>query len=114
MNVKQEDHFRLEELRRIQAETCKIFGNEKRLLILECIWDRQVPFSRLLELTGLDKVTLSQQTAIMRRNGILRSERTSDGLVFGIANPKTLEAFQLMREVVIEKITKDSGLLDKG
>lgn len=108
------ERYRLEELRRIQAETCKIFGSDKRLLILECIWDRQVPFGRLLQLTGLDKVTLSQQTAIMRRKGILRSERTSEGLVFCVANPKTLKAFRLMREVILDKISKDSDLLEEG
>lgn len=103
--------YRLEELRRIQAETCKTFGNDKRLLILESIWDRKVPYSELLQKTGLDKVTLSQQTAIMRRKGIIRSERTHEGLVFSVVNPKILDAFNLMREVVIDKIRMDSELL---
>ena len=62
-------------------------------------------------ITDLDKVTLTQQTAFMRRKGILKGERTADGLVFSIANPKTLKAFILMREVVIDKIKKDSELL---
>ena len=103
--------LKLEELRNIQAETCKTFGNPKRLLILESIWDKQVPYKRLLEVTGLDKVTLTQQTAFMRRKGILRGERTSEGLVFSVSNPKILNAFAIMREVVIDKIKKDSELL---
>jgi DNA-binding transcriptional ArsR family regulator len=103
--------YRMEELRRIQAETCKAFGSDKRLLILESIWDRKVPYGELLQKTGLDKVTLSQQTAIMRRKGIIRSERTPEGLVFSVVNPKILKAFTLMREVVIDKIRKDSELL---
>lgn len=103
--------YRLEELRKIQAETCKTFGNDKRLMILECIWDRKVPYSELLQQTGLDKVTLSQQTTIMRRKGIIQSERAPEGLVFSIVNPKILKAFDLMREVVIDKIRKDSELL---
>ena len=100
-----------EELRNIQAETCKTFGNPKRLLILESIWDKQVPYTKLLEVTGLDKVTLTQQTAFMRRKGILKGERTSDGLVFSISNPKILQAFGIMREVVIDRIKKESELL---
>lgn len=102
---------KLEELRRIQAETCKTFGNPKRLLILESIWDRQVPYKKLLELTGLDKVTLTQQTAFMRRKGIITGERTAEGLVFSVSNPKILQAFDIMRAVVIDKIKKDSELL---
>ena len=47
----------------------------------------------------------------MRRKGILKGERTSEGLVFSISNPKILTAFGLMREVVIDKIKKDSELL---
>jgi ArsR family transcriptional regulator len=102
---------KLEELRNIQAETCKTFGNPKRLLILESIWDKKVPYKKLLEMTGLDKVTLTQQTAFMRRKGILKGERTSEGLVFSVSNPKILSAFAIMREVVVDKIKKDSELL---
>jgi len=103
--------FKNDELRAIQAETCKTFGNPKRLLILETIWDKKIPYRQLLEQTGLDKVTLTQQTAFMRRKGILKGERTSEGLVFSISNPKIIKAFQIMREVVIDKIRKDSELL---
>lgn len=103
--------FKLDELRKIQAETCKTFGNPKRLLILESIWDKNVPYTVLLEKTGLDKVTLTQQTAFMRRKGIIQGVRTSEGLVFSISNPKILKAFALMREVVVDKIKKDSELL---
>lgn len=103
--------YKLEELRRIQAETCKTFGNPKRLLILESIWDKKVTYKNLLEITQLDKVTLTQQTAFMRRKGIIKGERTSEGLVFSISSPKILEAFSIMREVVVDKIQKDSELL---
>jgi ArsR family transcriptional regulator len=103
--------FKLDELRKIQAETCKTFGNPKRLLILESIWDKKVPYKELLEITDLDKVTLTQQTAFMRRKGIIQGERTAEGLVFSVSNPKILKAFELMREVVIDKIKRDSELL---
>lgn len=103
--------FKVDELREIQADSCKVFGNAKRILILESIWDRQVSYTELLEKTGLDKVTLTQQTALMRQKGIIRSERTSEGLIFSVANPKILRAFDLMREVVIDRIRNDSKLL---
>ena len=103
--------FKVDELREIQADSCKVFGNAKRILILESIWDRRVSYTELLEKTGLDKVTLTQQTALMRQKGIIRSERTSEGLIFSVANPKILKAFSLMCEVVIDRIRNDSKLL---
>jgi ArsR family transcriptional regulator len=102
---------KLEELRDIQAETCKTFGNPKRLFILESIWDKKVSYVELLKITGFDKVTLTQQTAFMRRKGIIKGERTADGLVFSVCNPKILKAFDIMREVVIDKIKKDNELV---
>jgi hypothetical protein len=103
--------FKLEELRKIQAESCKTFGNPKRLLIVETIWDREVSYRQLMDETALDKVTLTQQTSFMRRKGILKARRTEDGLVFTIANPKILKAFSLMRETVIDRIKEESELL---
>ena len=41
--------LKLEELRNIQAETCKTFGNPKRLLIIETIWV-------LISLVGLARI----------------------------------------------------------
>ena len=103
--------YKMDALRRIQAETCKTFGNPKRLLIIEKIWDREISYRDLLDETGLDKVTLTQQTSLMRRKGILNAERTGGTLVFSVANPKVLEAFTLMRQVIIERIENDSDLL---
>ena len=104
--------YKLHELRKVQAETCKVFGNPTRLLILETIWDRDVSYGELMEATGLDKVTLTQHTTIMRRKGILKARRSGGNLVFSVANRKVLEAFRLMRDVVIEKIKGDNDLLD--
>ena len=103
--------IKMKALRQIQAETSKTFGNPKRLLILETIWDRELSNRDLAEITGLDKVTLAQQTAFMSRRGIISARNTSEGLVFAIADPKILKAFQLMRQTVIDKIKKDSELL---
>ena len=73
--------------------------------------DQNLLYKELLERTGLDKVTLTQQTTLMRRKGIIRADRTEEGLVFSVSNPKILKAFRLMREVVIDKIKQDSELL---
>ena len=104
----------LEQLRRLQAETCKTFGNPTRLLILEKIWDNKVTYRDLLERTGLDKVTLSQNTSFMRRKGILRGYREEGNLVFEVANPKVLQAFQLMREVLLDRIREENRLIRAG
>ena len=47
----------------------------------------------LAEATGLDKVPLAQQTAYMRRKGIISARHTSEGLIFTVANPKILQVF---------------------
>ena len=101
----------LEGLRTIQADACKTFGNPKRLLILEAIWDKEATYEDLLELTGLDKPTLTQHTSFMRRKGILTSNHYDRVLHFSIANPKVLTAFKLMREVIIDRIQKEAELI---
>ena len=104
----------MEHLRRLQAETCKTFGNPTRLLILEKVWDGKVTYRELLEATGLDKVTLSQNTSFMRRKGILKGYREDGNLVFEVANPKVLKAFQLMREVLLDRIREENRLINTG
>lgn len=104
---------KLRELCRLQAECCKTFGNPLRLLILECIADKERSFQELLDLTGASKATLSQHTGAMRRHGTLVVRRTQRHLVFAIANPKILQAFRLMREALLDRIAKEKKLAEQ-
>ena len=99
------------ELRRIQAEACKSFHNPKRLLILEILGNQEISYMELLRLTGFEKVTLTQHVSLMRRKGIIRARRAGGNLLFSVSNPKIIQAMNIMRDVVLDRIREESDLL---
>jgi ArsR family transcriptional regulator len=53
--------------------------------------------------TGLSKVNISQHMNILKSKGVIVSRRDGQQLFYSIANPKIIQACNLMREVLVEQ-----------
>ncbi|MEK6535018.1 MAG: metalloregulator ArsR/SmtB family transcription factor [Thermodesulfobacteriota bacterium] len=94
----------MEEIYELQADVCKIFANAKRLEIINILKDGETSANELIERTGLSKANLSQHMAILKTRGVILTRREGVNLYYRIANPKIIQACNLMREVLAEQI----------
>lgn len=94
----------MEEIYELQADVCKIFSNAKRLEIINILKDGETSANELIERTGLSKANLSQHMAILKTRGVILTRREGVNLYYRIANPKIIQACNLMREVLAEQI----------
>jgi ArsR family transcriptional regulator, virulence genes transcriptional regulator len=97
----------MNELYKIHAEMCKVFSNHIRLELLDLLRDRELSVSELMEKTGLSQANVSQHLSIMKAKGIVVSDRKGKNIHYALANPKIIEAFDIMREVLAEKLKRD-------
>ncbi len=104
LNVTQIKGERMEEIYELQADVCKIFSNAKRLEIISLLKDREISANELLEKIGLSKANLSQHMAILKAKGVVVTRREGVNVYYRIANPKIIQACNLMREVLKEQI----------
>lgn len=105
------DHPKLdEEMLRKQAEVCKVFSSPHRLALLCLLKDGERSFAELQEATGLSKPNLSQHLSLLRAQGIVLTRREGLQVFVSVANPKTLQACQLMREVLCEQLAAGDTL----
>ena len=95
----------------LHADVCQTLANAKRLEILNLIRDRELNAGDLVRLTGLPKANVSQHLSIMRRNGILESRREGLNIYYRISNSKVTRACELMREVLLEHISRNHKIL---
>ena len=98
----------------LQAQIAKAIGHATRLRIVDTIATDEVSFGDLLRRIGVTKANLSQHLALMRGQGILLSRKDGKQVFYRVANPKLLEACDLLREILIEQIRAESALLDHG
>ncbi|MFH1639808.1 MAG: metalloregulator ArsR/SmtB family transcription factor [Chloroflexota bacterium] len=101
----------MKEIYELQADVCKIFANAKRLEIINILKDGEMSASELIERTGLSKANLSQHMAILKAKGVILIRREGVNIYYRIANPKIIQACNLMREVLTEQIEEKGRIV---
>ena len=94
----------------MHAEICKVFTNPKRLEIISLLRDEEKTVNELSELAGVPQANVSQHLTVLRQNIVVTTRRNGANIYYKIANPKILEAFDLMREVLLEKLSENEKL----
>lgn len=102
----------MEEIYELQADVCKIFSNAKRMEIISMLKDREMSASELLEKIVLSKANLSQHMAVLKAKGVILTRREGVNIYYRIANPKIIQACNLMREVLMEQIQEKGRIVN--
>ncbi len=93
------------------ADMCKVFSHPKRLELINILREKEMSVGDLAEKLGLAPANLSQHLAMMRGRRILVSRKEGNMVYYRIANPRLLEAFDLLREILFEQIRQDAALI---
>jgi len=95
----------------LHADVCKTLANAKRLEILNALRDKDMTVNELAERVGALKANISQHLAVMRQKGILATRRDGVNIYYRIANPKVIQACDIMREVLFEQLKENEKLM---
>ncbi len=88
----------------LHSDLCKTLANAKRQMILSALRDGESTVTEIQEHTGIPQATLSQHLAILRSAGVVRTRREGNRIFYAITNPKIIQAFDLITEVMQEII----------
>ncbi|HLD42766.1 MAG TPA: metalloregulator ArsR/SmtB family transcription factor [Candidatus Nanoarchaeia archaeon] len=103
----------MRELYSIHAEMCKVFSNSTRLEILNLLRDKERSVTELIEKTKLSQANISQHLSIMKSKGIVASSRKGKNIYYKLTNPKIIKAFDIIREVLTERL-RQNGKIVRG
>lgn len=96
--MKKEDFYNL------HADICKTISNPRRQAIIDTIRKSEMTVSTLVKKTGISQANLSQHLAILRVKGVVKARREGNNIYYSIVNPKIIEAYDLISEVLRESI----------
>ena len=103
----------MRELYSIHAEMCKVFSNSTRLEILNLLRDKERSVTELIEKTKLSQANISQHLSIMKSKGIVASSRKGKNVYYKLTNPKIIKAFDIIREVLAERLRQNGKIVRK-
>ena len=103
----------MKELYKIHAEMCKVFSNPTRLEVLNLLKNKEISVTELIEKTKLSQANISQHLSIMKSKGIVTSNRKGKNIYYKLTNPKIIKSFNIIKEVLTEKLKENGRIIKK-
>lgn len=92
----------------LHSELCKTLANAKRQAILNALRDGEASVSELVRRTGIPQPTVSQHLATLRAKGVVLARRDGANVLYRVSNPKIIQAFDLITEVMRETLEQQA------
>ena len=92
----------IEELRKHAGEAAnllKTLASENRLLILCTLAEGEMAVSELNDRIDLSQSGLSQQLAILRRDGLVIARRQSQAIFYSLAQSSAIRVIEVLKEI---------------
>lgn len=96
------------------AQVCQMLGHPRRLEIINALRDGEMAAGELAVSLGISKANLSQHLALMQQRGVVVSRREGLHVYYRIANPKIMQACDLMRQVLLDQLTVMGSLAEQA
>ena len=90
------------ELFRKHAETCCVFCNERRLMIMWALGEGERSVGDIAGELNMSSQAVSQHLRLMKDRGVVASKRRGRQIFYRIANPKFLEAHRMIRGILLK------------
>jgi DNA-binding transcriptional ArsR family regulator len=94
--------FDLEAMRTHAGEAVamlKVLGNADRLMLLCQLTGQSRTVGELEQLTGIGQPTLSQQLGVLRREGLVSTQREGKYIYYQLADARALQLMQVVHEI---------------
>ena len=103
----------MKEIYNLHAEICKVFSNPIRLEILNLLRHEEMSVTELMNKSKLSQGNISQHLSIMKSKGIVSSKRKGKNIYYKLQNFKIIKAFDIIREVLIERIERSKKIMQE-
>lgn len=98
----------------LHAAVCKTLSHPKRLEIIDALrGDQELSVSELAKRLAITKANVSQHLSLMRQQHMVTTRRDGVTVLYSLANPKILVAYDALRKALKEQLETDGKLLQK-
>lgn len=87
----------------LYADLLKALAHPRRLEIVQLLREQAMNVSDIYEMLDLPQANISQHLSILREAGIIIASRKGKHIHYELANPKVVQAFDLLRDMLIEQ-----------
>ena len=85
-------------LRRFKADVFQVLGHPTRIHIVECLRDRELSVSALLERISVEPANLSQHLSVLRSRQLVTSRKEGNQVFYNLRDPLLTDVLDAMRK----------------
>jgi ArsR family transcriptional regulator len=100
-------------LHKVKAELFRTLGHPVRVRVLELLQAGPLPVRDLLAAIDVEPSNLSQQLAVLRRAGLVRSSRDGALTVYALSTTDVADLLAAGRRILSSVLTDRDGLRDQ-
>ncbi len=100
-----------ERLQEFKAEFFKALAHPTRIRILERLRDADGTVGDLQRALGLDQSVVSQQLAVLRRQGLVEAEKQGATVRYAVRDATLFELLDVARQIFNNRLTMSQALL---
>lgn len=95
----------------VHAEFFKTLAHPARLRVLEVLSDGELAVNEMLPLVGIEPSHLSQQLAVLRRGGVVRSRREGSSVIYDVIDQRLFRLLDVAKGILTTSLTESQDLL---
>lgn len=95
-----------------KAEFFKTLGHPVRIRVLELLCLREHAVSELLAEIEVESANLSQQLAVLRRAGLVRTRKQGSAVYYSLTSPEVSELMAVARSILTGVLSGQMELLE--
>ena len=101
------------ELYRLKASLCKTFADPRRLMIINELREGEKLVGDLAKTLQLPQAVTSRLLAFLRQHGVVIPRREGKNVYYRLADPKIIQACDLIHEVLLNQIEENKELAER-
>jgi ArsR family transcriptional regulator len=102
-----------QEVSQLEADLCFALADPTRILILYALDEQARNVTELTTELGITQPTTSRHLKILRDRGLVNTNRLGTTITYQISDRRLIQALDLLRSVLRERITHNANLMDE-
>jgi ArsR family transcriptional regulator len=107
-----DDMISPEELNLFHLYICQSMADPKRIEILYALSEAPCNVTRLTAMLDTPQSTISRHLGHLRQRGLVTSQRSGKSVIYAVADPRIIQALDLMRQVLQDSLKQHSSVYD--
>jgi len=101
-----------DEIIQLHADICSALADPRRILLLYALSEEPRTVGDLAIRIGMGQPAASRHLKILRERGLVRPMRVGASVLYSLADPRLIEALDLLRAVLRDRLVHSASLIE--